>query len=50
MEDCQYYGECISDGHKCIEKNKCSNYQTKVSCSYNGTDGTCFWDGSVCRL
>lgn len=48
---------CISDGTKCIEKGKCSDYSTKEACSAGGTDGVCVFSptsGSattgVCKL
>ncbi|CAD8192932.1 unnamed protein product [Paramecium pentaurelia] len=48
---------CISDGTKCIEKGKCSDYSTKEACSAGGTDGACVFSPTsssattgVCKL
>lgn len=48
---------CISDGIKCIEKGKCSDYGTKEACNAGGTDGACVFNPTsssatigVCKL
>ncbi|CAK94688.1 unnamed protein product (macronuclear) [Paramecium tetraurelia] len=48
---------CISDGIKCIDKGKCSDYGTKEACSVGGTDGVCVFNptsgstkNGICKL
>ncbi|CAK66479.1 unnamed protein product (macronuclear) [Paramecium tetraurelia] len=41
---------CITDGSKCINKDMCSTYTTKIACSIGGTDGICVWNGQSCSL
>ncbi|TNV71570.1 hypothetical protein FGO68_gene4687 [Halteria grandinella] len=32
---------CVSNGKSCVEQDKCANYQNKISCNGDGTDGIC---------
>ncbi|CAD8101281.1 unnamed protein product [Paramecium primaurelia] len=35
---------CVSDGRKCVEKQKCSDYKTEIGCANQNKDGGyCLW-------
>ncbi|CAD8170603.1 unnamed protein product [Paramecium octaurelia] len=44
---CSSIKDCISDGEKCVLKDKCAKYNTKVACNISGVDGICVWDENL---
>ncbi|CAK64744.1 unnamed protein product (macronuclear) [Paramecium tetraurelia] len=51
LSACTSWGStCVSDGTKCVDKGTCASYLTTQACDNAGTDGSCQWTGTACRL
>ncbi|KAM3142502.1 hypothetical protein pb186bvf_005404 [Paramecium bursaria] len=48
LSGCSQLSTCISDGVKCLLKNRCSSYLTILACRTGGIDGQCAWTGTAC--
>lgn len=40
---------CTTNGTTCVDIAKCSTYTVEAGC-VTGTDGSCIWENSACRL
>ncbi|CAD8172459.1 unnamed protein product [Paramecium octaurelia] len=50
VKQCTTLANCLADTSSCVAKSTCASYKTENSCGFDGTDGVCTWNDSVCSV